>query len=126
MECGLSHIFLLPLQICSCAHTHCLVFVNIQHALININGCSFLCMEKFNDAILLCTHFHVRCHFIRNLHKKVENSYLPCYRLSFCLKSHAFFSPLQSLSPAFQDIFFYHLLFVFAKCRLGQMWGRVL
>ena len=30
---------------------------------INVNGCNFFCLEKFNDTLLLCMHFHNRCNF---------------------------------------------------------------
>lgn len=47
-----------------CAHTHCLVSINVHQASKNVNECSFFCMEKFNSAHLFHTHFHVRCHLV--------------------------------------------------------------
>ena len=48
-----------------CAHSHCLVSINIQQALTNVSGCLFFCMEEFNDTPLLHRHFHVRHHSVR-------------------------------------------------------------
>ena len=49
-----------------CAHIHCLVSINIQQALMNVNRCYLFHMEKFNDSPLLHRCFHVRlplcCH----------------------------------------------------------------
>jgi hypothetical protein len=55
LECGLPH----------CGHIRCLVPVNIQQALMIVNGCNFVCMEEFNDTALLRSHFIVRRHFAR-------------------------------------------------------------
>ena len=33
-----------------CTHIHCLVSINVQHVLMNFNGCHFFCMEEFNDS----------------------------------------------------------------------------
>jgi len=49
--------------------THHLTFltstINIQQESISVSGCSFICTEEFNDASLLHTHRHARCHFVR-------------------------------------------------------------
>jgi len=41
---------------------HCLIFSNVQQALMNIINCHFFHMEEFIDTSLLHMHFHVRCH----------------------------------------------------------------
>jgi len=48
-----------------CAHTHCLVLINIQQVSVNASGCNFFHMEKFSGISLLHMHFHVRHHFFR-------------------------------------------------------------
>ena len=42
---------------------HCLLSINFQKALINVNRCNFFYTEKFSDSPLLHTHYHVRCHY---------------------------------------------------------------
>ena len=64
-------LLLLPLlsapPIPHCAHIHCLVFVNVQQALMNVIGCKFLHMEEFSCTSLLHTHFLIRCRSVRLL-----------------------------------------------------------
>jgi len=48
-----------------CAHIHCVVSINIQKTLMNVNGCHCFQMEEFNDTPLLHPHFCVRYHSIR-------------------------------------------------------------
>ena len=32
---------------------------------ISVGAIFFFCMEEFNDTPLLCTHFHIKCHFLK-------------------------------------------------------------
>ena len=48
-----------------CGNIHGLFSINVQQALINVIEWNFFCMEEFNYTHLLHTHFHVRCHFVR-------------------------------------------------------------
>ena len=48
-----------------CANTYCLIFINVQQASVNANGCHFSCMEEFSSTHLLHAHFHVRHHLVR-------------------------------------------------------------
>jgi len=48
-----------------CAHIHCLVSLNVQQALMDVNGCHFFHMGEFRDAPLLHLHFHVSHHSVR-------------------------------------------------------------
>ena len=53
--------YLLPHCVC----IHYLVSINVWRASENASGCHFFCMEKFKDAPLLRTLFHVRCHSVK-------------------------------------------------------------
>ena len=41
-----------------CAHIHCWVSINVQQVSMDVSGCYFFCMEKFNSTPLLHMHFH--------------------------------------------------------------------
>jgi len=48
-----------------CAHIYCLVSINIQQAVMNVNGCHFFHMEEFSDTPLVHPHFHVSLYSVR-------------------------------------------------------------
>ena len=48
-----------------CTNIHCLVTINVQQVLMNVNGCHFFHTEEFNDTLFLHAHSHVRHHFVR-------------------------------------------------------------
>ena len=48
-----------------CTNIHCLISIDVQQVSVNVNGCNFFHMEKFNCTSLLHPHSHVRCHSVR-------------------------------------------------------------
>ena len=46
-----------------CAHIHCLISINVQHALMNGSGCHFFHMEGFNYTPLFPMYFCARLPF---------------------------------------------------------------
>lgn len=42
-----------------CAYIYCLVSINVQQVLKNVNGCNFFYIDEFNDTQLFRTHFYV-------------------------------------------------------------------
>jgi len=52
-------------NISCCTHIHSSSSINTQQMSMNVSGCNFFHKEEFSDTPLLCTQFHVRCHFIR-------------------------------------------------------------
>jgi len=48
-----------------CAHLCCLVSINIQQESVNVNGCHFFNMGKFNSPPLLPMHILVTHHSVR-------------------------------------------------------------
>jgi len=37
------------------AHSHCLVYINVQQVSVNVSGCYFFYLEEFSSALLLHT-----------------------------------------------------------------------
>ena len=68
-----------------CAHIHCLVSINLQRALINVNGHHFFLVEELSCTSLLHPHFCVRHHFVR--------------LLLCCHLSHSQVQPLLTIPP---------------------------
>ena len=60
---------LLPLLKCTipphCADIHCLISINVQHALMNVSGCHHFCTEEFSDTALIHMRSHARLHSVR-------------------------------------------------------------
>ena len=48
-----------------CAHTHCLVSIDVQQLLMNVTGCHYFHVEEFNPRPLLHAYFHIRHHSVR-------------------------------------------------------------
>ena len=63
-HCHCHHCWNAPPPASLCSHC-CLVSINIQQALMEVNRCNFFHMEEFSATPLLHPHYHDRCHSVR-------------------------------------------------------------
>jgi len=57
-----------------CAHVHCLFFINVEQALMDVSGCNFFHLEEYNDLSSLCA---LQNHILVGLARDLKRSLHP-------------------------------------------------